>query len=317
MAQTEVRPATLDDTFAISELAQSRIVAWQRIDESGAVRDIPYTSLSIYERWLHGGPWMSVETGALQLSHLLRRGGLALVAVQDGRIIGYAEAHTGHEPDPFGFHLHLARLEIHDGYEDAGADDAIITAVVEGAQRLGVARITVNCPTSDTETAAFYALHKFKIIASMRRMSLSARTGQVFYRASDHEEDDHTVIDGWHLCIGRLGSARHQWVTHWPRTWDAMPEMLARRTHRMTFNAAGNDAFVLVRQQIYAPRSADVACWTPKPPSGQLITAIRDWAHREGYRTLVLPTLDNYVNALGLDAEPDGYREDIYSFRLS
>ncbi|MEO1441159.1 MAG: hypothetical protein AAFV33_12220, partial [Chloroflexota bacterium] len=63
-----IRQAQLDDAAAISELARSRVGVWQRMT-GGQVETVTYDALSIYERWLHGGPWMSVETGALQLSH--------------------------------------------------------------------------------------------------------------------------------------------------------------------------------------------------------------------------------------------------------
>ena len=66
-----IRPALLDDTQAISQLFRARIDKWQRLTEQGQVEDLSYDELSIYERWLHGGAWMSIETGAIWLSHLL------------------------------------------------------------------------------------------------------------------------------------------------------------------------------------------------------------------------------------------------------
>jgi hypothetical protein len=67
----EVRQAGLDDTGAITALFGARIPIWQRINKQGQVEDVPYAQLTIYERWLHGGPWMSIETCAVLLNHLL------------------------------------------------------------------------------------------------------------------------------------------------------------------------------------------------------------------------------------------------------
>ncbi|MEM6529489.1 MAG: hypothetical protein AAF653_14425 [Chloroflexota bacterium] len=131
-----------------------------------------------------------------------------------------------------------------------------------------------------------------------------------------HDDDTSTQINGWFLQIGRAGSARNQWEALWPRTWDAIPEIHDRKTHRLYFNAAGNEAYVLIQQQLYRPRIADVTCWTPRPPSGQLITAIRDWAQQEGYRRLVMLAVMDALKTLGMDAEPDGYREHVYALDL-
>ncbi|MDQ7035939.1 MAG: hypothetical protein Q9P01_14230 [Anaerolineae bacterium] len=71
----QIRRAILDDTQTISKLFRSRIDRWQRMDSQQRVEDLAYDDLSIYERWLHGGAWMSIETGAIWLSHLLSGAG--------------------------------------------------------------------------------------------------------------------------------------------------------------------------------------------------------------------------------------------------
>jgi GNAT superfamily N-acetyltransferase len=308
-----VRRASLDDTAAISELARSRIGVWQRLNDEGQVENVPYEALSIYERWLHGGPWMSIETGALQLSHLLRGGGIPIVAVEGERVVGYAEAYTGVEPAPYGRHMHLGLLAVYVDETDTGADDGLFDWLFEHAREQGYKRLTANCAANDERTADFYERHGMGVTEEVRRMMLSAKSGQVFYKAVEHPDADADQIQGWYMRIGRSGSARYQWEALWNPLWDAIPEVRARKTHRLSFSAAGNEAFVLVRQQLYRPRTADVFCWTPKPPSGQLITAIRDWAQREGYRKLSLLTVEDTVKTLGLDAEPDGYREYVYA----
>ena len=103
----KVRPATLDDTAAISELHCAQIPVWQRLDENGRVQDVEREALSIYERWQHGGPWMSVETGALHLSHLLHGAGTPLVAEDEGVVVASAVLYEGHEPEPYGRHLSM------------------------------------------------------------------------------------------------------------------------------------------------------------------------------------------------------------------
>ncbi len=113
MNSIHMRGATLDDTQTISALFCAHITVWQRLSSSGKVEDIAYDSLTIYDRWLHGGPWMSVETAAIHLSHLLRGAGIPLVIEVEGKIVAYAEAYRGTEPEPFGDHYHLAQVVVH------------------------------------------------------------------------------------------------------------------------------------------------------------------------------------------------------------
>ncbi len=153
-------------------------------------------------------------------------------------------------------------------------------------------------------------------VSRVVRLSLAAKTGQVFYRAVEHPNADAAQINEWYMPVGRLGSARQQWETLWPRLWNAIPQIRERRTHRLHVAAAGQEAFICCQQQLYDPRSADVYCWSPKPLSGQLVTAIRDWSHREGYRTLVMAVAPDTVKTLGPEAEADGYYQDVYALDI-
>ncbi len=313
MAEIRVRLASLDDTQSISALFRARVTRWQRLNAAGQVEDVPYESLSIYERWLHGGPWMSVETAALHLSHLLRGAGLPIVALVDGRIGGYVEAFHGLEPEPFGSHLHIVGLTLRPDCEPEALADALLTYSLEQARQADCARLTTAVVPHDDFACRLYERQGLARLARVVRVSLPARTGQVFYRAAEHLSANPTQISGWHMPVGRLTSARHQWETLWPRTWHAIPELRARRAHRLKFSVAGQEALVYCEQQLYAPRSADVACWSPKPLSTQVLTALRDWAHHEGYRTLVMVTAQEVASLLGPDAEPDGFVQDIYA----
>lgn len=311
-----VRQARLDDAQAISAVFRAHIHTWQRINENGQVEDVPYNSLTIYERWLHGGAWMSVETGAIHLSHLLRLNGAALpvVAEIDGRVLAYTEAYTGHEPPPYGNHLHVTNPTLHPDYAEAGLDSAMIDYLIEQARTLKCQQVTASFALA--EFKELYTRHGFKPLTIQRRFSLPARTGQGFYRTTESLDADANRIKGWHMPVGRLGSARQQWETLWPGTWDSMPEMRRQRAHRLHFNAAGQEALIFCQQQLYVPRSADVYAWSPKPLTPQLLTALRDWAHRESYRTLVMLVPEDTIKTLGADAEPDGYIQETYAASL-
>lgn len=291
------RLATLDDTLAISALVRQRIERWQRLDDDGNVEDLPYDDLSIYERWLHGGAWMSVETAALWLSHLLRGAGIPLVLEDDAsQMRGYAEIFAGDEPEPYGTHWHLAKLIT--APDDDDARHAMMQQLLDRAAEVG--RLTVASTAYDEQTLEFYKRYAFSQIETVKQVNISAKGGSVgFYRATPHTDTDYEQIRGWHMPIGRTHNARFHWETHWANLWEALPRMRDRRTHRQHFSASGQQAYVCCQQQLYDPRSAHIYCWTPKTLSSQLINAIRDWAYREGYRTLILEVDADTAAVLG------------------
>lgn len=310
-----VRPALLDDTAAISSLFRAAISVWQRIDSRGRVESLPYESLTIYERWTHGGAWMSVETGAVLLSRLLRGIGVARVAVTpENIVVGYAEAYPGEEFAPFGGHLHLAQLvTVQEAEIASAARDALITHLLELATTTASRRLTVSTSGENDPQTALYRQHGFAPLISAQRYTLPAKTGQSFYKVADYTASGVDQIKGWQMSIGRTESASQHWEALWPRLWEIIPEMNSRRTHRLHLTASGQEAFLCCQQQIYTPRAADLYCWSPKPLTAQLLTAIRDWAHRESYRTLALIVSPDTAKLLGAEAEADPYKRHIYA----
>ncbi len=312
MANLEVRAATLDDTGAINRLFRGRIGAWQRINAQGQVEDVAYDALSIYERWQHGGPWMSVETGAIWLSHLLRVNGISLVAVRDGAVVGYAEAHPGTEPHPFGEHLHLAEL-VADGSD---LQSALLATLRDLARSRGLSQVTAAVSAYDRATLDTYFQANFEQLAQVARYSVRTGTGQGFYKAVDHEDTSATQIKGWGMPLGREQSARQHWAGLWYRLWDSVPEIAARQTYRLHFTASGFLTYVCVQQQLYDSRAVDVYVWSPRDLTPQWMTALRDWAHRQGYRTLTFAAGDAEVRALGGEMESLPYKQTVLGLRV-
>ena len=149
----QVRQATIDDTQQIVQLFTARVPIWQRLTALGQVENLPYTDLTIYERWLHGGSWMSLETGAIWLSHLLSGNGFAYVLDDAGSIRAYAEAFSNRELTPMGTHLHLANWLV---AEEAGDDVrlALADAILADARAPG--RLSLDFPAYDQDLATSY-----------------------------------------------------------------------------------------------------------------------------------------------------------------
>jgi hypothetical protein len=295
-----IRPAVLDDTAAISALFRRRITAWQRLLEDGRVEDVPYEALSVYERWLHGGAWMAVETGAVFLNHLLLGAGVPMVMEHGGRVVGYVEAFPNHEVEPFGAHLHVGSLVA----PDPEGEDSLLDAMFQAARARKLLKLSASTALGEEAPTAL-TRRGGEPVFTLQRYTLTARTGQGFYRAVELASTDAAVITGWAMPAGRDTSPRHAWETQVQRLFDTMPELAQRKAHRLRLSASGQDVIVYCRQQMFEPRTVDVSMWSPKSLQPQTVTALRDWAHREGYRTLRLMAGETDARALGPDAELD------------
>lgn len=297
----QIRQATLDDVQGISSLFRAQIDRWQRINANGAVEDLPYDRLTIYERWLHGGAWMAAETGAIWLSHLRRGAGTPLVLVDGRNVIGYAETYSGSEPDPMLSHTHIAALIATPETPDDGRE-ILLQHLLEQAPK--GTRITTGSSPYDQDRLSFYKRYGFVEMIQVQQMNISAASGSIgFYQSNEHNNPDPNQIRGWLMPVGRKESARCHWEQSWTNLWQGIPELIAQPTHRQRFSASGQEAFVHFQQHLYLARTAEICCWTQKPLSGQLVSAIRDWAYKQGYRSLLMTVTEATARVLGNDLE--------------
>lgn len=308
---TQVREALLDDASGISQLFQNKISVWQRINERGYVDTVHYEDLTVYERWTHGGVWMSIETASIHLSRMRRGAGFALVAVDEGEIVGFAEIYPGDEPEPFGQHLYISRLITSPDFLTAA--DALMRYVFDFSEAHNIQRVAVSLSGENDEMYNFYVSYGLTPIETVSRYTLKARSGQVFYKISEHYNSNATQIEGWQMPVGRITSARERWETLFTRHWDVIPEIAKQRTHRLLMSCSGQDVFVHCQADAYDPRRATVSCWSQKKLSTQILTAIRDWAHRENYRNLLWVVNDETARLFKGEGENDPYARTIFS----
>ncbi|MEO1291173.1 MAG: hypothetical protein AAFV93_25855, partial [Chloroflexota bacterium] len=152
----------------------------------------------------------------------------------------------------------------------------------------------------------------FTELSQIQRVNLSAKGDAVgFYKVTEHDLSDASEIDSWQMPIGRLESARYHWEQLLPQLWFAVPEITERKIHRLRFNAGGQDAFVVLQEQLYNPRSAEVYCWTPKNLSTHLMGGIRDWAYKTGFRSLTMAVPEHIAKILDSDLEQTAHQNVI------
>lgn len=310
-----IRNARLDDTSAICGLLRSRIEQWQRFTEAGAVEDCRYEDLKVAERWLHGGAWMSVETAAIHLSDLLIGAGLAIVAEHKGKIVGYLEVYRSYEQEPYGDHWGISFLLVR---KDRSTTHPYEIEMLEYLKSLAVNEqpgrilITGIHPVGDE----WYQENGFERISRARRYRINTQGGRVFYRATEHHDENHEQIAGWEMAIGRISNSRCEWERNWQKKWDVLVEQSDRRIDRLHLAIAGQEALVCARQEAYHRHCVDVALWTMKPLSIQLMIALREWAYRQRYREIQLLIDEKYENLLDENSEADGYYLDTYAMKF-
>lgn len=310
-----VRQALLDDTAAICTLFRARIPAWQRLTPDGGVETVAYGDLTVYERWTHGGPWMSLETAAIALARLLHGVGLALVAEDENQhIVGYLEAYPGYEPAPFGAHLHLAHVITHPDVSDNVAD-VLIKRASEVANHLPDKRLTVSLAADMGDDAQFYRERGFTPLNAVRRYVLPAKAGQGFYQVGEHTSSGVGQIEGWQMSVGRTESASMLWESVWVSIWEVIPQLADRSIQRVKLTASGQEMLLCVQPVPHDPRTLDVWSWSARPLTGVLLTAVRDWAHRQRYRSIRLILDAETAKLLGNDAETDPFSRSIWARR--
>jgi GNAT superfamily N-acetyltransferase len=311
MSQITVRQATLADAASISALHNATISTWRRRTPDGEWVPADYDELTLFERWMNGGPWASVEMCAVHLANLLRGSdGIPLVAEIDGQVGAEAEVFIGREPEPFGYHINVSKLTVHPDFAEAGLSSALLTYVVQIGQAIRCKRITV----ADGEAnAALYEHHRFSRAHTGQHIVLPAREGRVFYQASDLKTFDPAQIEGWHMPLGRYQNARQEWDRMTPGFWNSVPEIVEIETARLHVLVTGQEAYALMQQDRDRPERVHAFVWSRRPVKGLLVMALCDWALRHDYREIVSFAWDVTLPLLEMDFKREGDPQYLYS----
>ncbi len=310
MSQITVRQANLADAAQITALASANTPQWVRRDVHGEAAVTDYDDLTLFERWLNGGPWASIEMCAVHLANLLRGSdGIPLVAEVEGRVGAEAEVFIGREPEPFGHHINVARLAVHPMYQDVGLGIALLTYVQQIAEAIHCKRVTVADAAPD---AALYEHHRYHRAHIGQRLLIKTQEGRVFYKATELAAFDPSQIDGWHMPLGRYQNARQEWDRMPPGFWNSVPEIVETESARLQITVTGQEAYTLMQQDRDDPSRVHVFLWTKRPINNLMMMVVRDWAARRGYATLVAFAWDYVIPMLEVDTEPDGYTQHLY-----
>jgi GNAT superfamily N-acetyltransferase len=298
-----VRLATLADTATIVNI--------HRTVRSAQVPGLDFDDLTLIERWHEAGAWGSIETGAVHLNRMLAGSAIPLVAEVDGQVIGEAEVYESFEPTPFGHHLHVAVLVSDPAQAGSGAA-ALINYITEMARLMKCDRVTAAA----VEESRFYSSLGFRQSSHGHGVRFSAQEGRAFYQASEFTDRSYDQVKDWFMPLGRYQSSHYEWDKLFPQDWVAgIPELLNIATLHIRLTVTGQNAMIFFREGDQ-PGEITVACWSARPLTNPLLTAIRDRAFRDGYQTLVTYVLDSDLPLLGTDVQQSDYVQIVYELLI-
>lgn len=316
MNEIRVRQATLADTYAITDIHCSNVQngVFTRRNFDGSYSPASYEELSLYERYMNGGAWMSVETCAVWLAHLLRyEDEIPLVAIENGMVRGEAEVTIGNEPAPYGKHLQITTLCVHREAQRNGLGTALLNYIKQMAQVMHAYQVLVaNPPQVD-----FFQKHGFRPLVVRRELITPTREGHVVYKAVPLPTLDSAVVSGWAMPFGRYHNARHSWIYVLSGFWNCVPELAEPEIHRFEVQLPGQRAILVFEQDRYLHKRAHAYLWTERPLSGLMVTAVKDRAVRLGYEELALFVDDATRPLVETEARASQDVQMVYAWRPS
>lgn len=274
-----VRQAVLDDTAAITTIYRSTVPRWV----NAVQEESPYDQLSLHERWSHGGPWMSMETCAIWLGHLLQQNdGIPLVAEVAGEVIGHTEVFIGKEPEPYGHHINISTLCVRQDHQREGVGTALVNYILQMAKVINCQQVTV----AYADPAAFFEKLDFTPQIPRYRVTMPTQEGRVFYRAQEMSEDDTSQINQWLMPLGRFQNGREEWERMRWYIWNGVPLLVQAEWKRLKIELTGQPGILHLHQHDDDPTCATARLWTKNPFSAHMLAAVKDRAVRLGYERI-------------------------------
>jgi len=276
----EIRPATLDDIVAITEVHKGDIPIWYR--GFGDER-IPssYEKLTVFERYIAGGPWMSVETCAVHVNELLLHDLPPIVVVIDQQVVAEAEFYIGDEGIPYGNTLDISVLYVHPECQHQGVGGALLEYLIERAERKHC-----RCLMVIPGPRGFYQRYGFSSTCTRPQFLINTETSDIQYSIEELPiETPWRVVTGLPMPIGRYTSSRQEWERHKMITYH-LPELASCLHRRMRIHTPSAEAVLILSQHSPFDDALVVHAWTATMPLSDLVAIARHESAVSGYKRL-------------------------------
>ncbi|WP_324735366.1 GNAT family N-acetyltransferase [Thermococcus sp. SY098] len=210
-----IRIAKLEDTRGIVDVHCSDVEEWHHYENGQRREPDSYDNLTLKERYLHGGPWMSIETCAVHLNNLLLNGQIPLIAEIEGRIVGELELFISEEliNGKIKKIAHIDVLEVHREFRGQGIGRELVKAAEELARKEKCELLTV---TPEKEAVGFYEkvgikdiLHRGCFI-SIDLSTLPNKDAKAEFSIREFSWEE---VKNKEIILGKFQSSYHHWFT--------------------------------------------------------------------------------------------------------
>ncbi len=298
----KLRHASLDDAAEISEVHRSYVSRWYRKLDNEQY-EVPYSSLSLSERWSFGGPWMSVETCAVHLNNLILQRQLPIVAEEDGRLVGEMELFVGEEGAAYARNMHIGLLYVRQGCTGRGVGSALVDKAFKLAESQGCDTVTV---ASRQANEGFYEKRGFERTGAMIEVEAVTKDFDVDVSPIPPPLNAWSFARGMPMPLGRYQSS----AFHLFEQFDifAIPEFLNMVRERLFVIVNGHPSMLVFVK--CADGRADVYGWSGDAGAEELTLAALSILHRSGtkYASILLTSDDYYATADKIGAAVKGSR---------
>ncbi|MBO8174717.1 MAG: GNAT family N-acetyltransferase [Thermococcus sp.] len=276
----KIRIAKLEDTNGIVEVHCSDVEEWYHY-ENGQRREADlYDNLTLKERYLHGGPWMSIETCAIHLNNLILNGQIPLVAEIEGKIIGELELFISEERINGRTKkiAHIDVLEVHREFRGQGIGRELVEAAEELARKEKCELLTV---TPEKEAVGFYEkvgikdiLHKGCFI-SLNPSMLPNKDVKAEFSVREFSWKE---VKDKEIILGKFQSSYHHWFT-------AFKDKIAGVDNTLYFESGQiGESYYILEGSFFGKDIATLYAWGKD--SEKLILQIGNRAEELGFREI-------------------------------
>lgn len=279
MDEVVVRRATLKDVPFITWVHCSDLEddTWYAFPDGKRKEASDPKELTLYERWLNGGSWMSEELCAIYLNNLLLNGHMPLVASIGGTVVGELEVFYGYESDGK-LYGHIGVVQVHREYQRQGLGTKLVEKAIEYAKKRGAEYLTVR-PRDSLQS--FYK--KLGFSDWLRTVVFKAEAYPFLTRLSWQEDQSYFNKKRFsQFILGQEQSSAQIWqIFH--KNLFALSEFTKEPIHTGKVRSMNHETLAIFFPHVYFGDMANVYAWSERDVTDEHIFSILTLAYHFGY----------------------------------
>jgi GNAT superfamily N-acetyltransferase len=280
-SDVKVRMAELGDCEDITSVHCSGVTRWVRHAGDEEIDDV-YENLGLLDRYLAGGPWMSLETCVSYIDFLLSAGQRPFVAEVNGKIVGEIEVFIGEEPLPLGKNACISVLEVAKNCRRKGVGRALISETMKLAEEQEC-RFIITSP--EQNAVGFYekcGLNETLMELKNAEVGLEDSSSVSNADLDLHKLNCYDDLRGMHMVFGRWDGSFAQWLKRQWKFEQWPPSTIVEEAFIPSYEAAYR-----IESHPLDKSICNLLAWTKKTSNSRaMFTVCAGRAKRLGFRRL-------------------------------